>query len=203
MIDRTSQNGSTTPLSRNTAPTSTPASSAAKTPAAAARTQTPGDSSSVLTDPSTYLSTLGTAGDFVRDAAKAAEVVVDASRASRPVGLFARTLGIFNRVGTKLNVVVNRVAASAPKFFRVLGKAAPIVNTAVAGIDVYRAFAEKDPAKKTKAIGYAGLSVVSTGLYLASFAFPPLAIAGLAVTAIQLGDDWLNKGRLSKFLGGL
>lgn len=203
MIDRTSNNGST-PSTAPLKKTATPAATGPTTPpATSARTQTPGDTNSVLTDPATYLSTLGTAGDFVRDAAKAAEVVVDASRAARPAGLFARAFSMFNKVGSKVNLLVNRAAASAPKFFKVLGKAAPILNVAVAGVDVYRAVVEKNPAKQAKAIGYAGLSVVSTGLYLASFAFPPLAIAGLAVTAIQLGDDWFNQGRISKFLGGL
>lgn len=201
MIDRTSTNNatSTAPLKKGTGATP-PAQPAATSPA---KPKTQGDTSNVLTDPSTYLSALGTAGDAVRDAAKAAEMVVDASRAARPVGIFARSIRLFTKIGTKMNGLINTVATSAPKFFKVLGKAAPVLNIAVAGVDVYRAFAEKDPAKKAKAIGYAGLSVVSTGLYLASFAFPPLALAGLAVTAIQMGDDWFNKGRISKFLGGL
>lgn len=204
MIDKSgkSTTPSTSPLKKGTTPAQTGAT-ATPTKGQPPNVTTPADKVNVLTDPSTYLSTLGTAGDFVRDASKAAELVVDASRAARPAGMAARAWSLFSKVGSKLNVLINRTAATAPKFFKVLGKAAPVLNVAVAGIDIGRAVAEKDPAKKQKAIGYAGLSVVSTALYLGSFAFPPLALAGLAVTAIQLGDDWFNKGKVSSFLGGL
>jgi hypothetical protein len=199
MIDKTGNTPNTSPLKKQTAPTG----SAPAKAAAVAAPAVPADKVNVLTDPSTYLSTLGTAGDFVRDAAKAAEIVADASRAARPAGILARAVSIFSKVGSKLNTVINAVATTAPKFFKVLGKAAPVLNVAVAGIDIGRAVAEKDPVKKQKAMGYAGLSVVSTALYLGSFAFPPLALVGLAVTAVQVGDDWFNKGKISSLLGGL
>jgi hypothetical protein len=127
------------------------------------------------------------------------------SAASRGVGQVAARMS--PAAGARLTRVATPVLEGTGKAVRALGRFGPIVSIPFAGYDVYKAVAEKDPAKKDGAWANAALSVGGTAmgaigaLAMATPAGVPLLIGSAVVGGFQLLDTYAFDGKCTDWLG--
>lgn len=164
-------------------------------------------------------------GRNVADGTSTAADVAETTKDIRGIG------GIFTSVGSRLprlgrlttgvadalewvatkGEAVGRVAPVAAKGFGALAKAAPILGVGMAGLDIGKAIAEKDPEKKQIYKGTAAFSTFSSaagigGTALLATPLAPLGVgliaAGIAASVVSFVDTSFLGGRISKVVGG-
>lgn len=106
---------------------------------------------------------------------------------------------------------IGRVAPVAAKGFGALAKVAPILGVGMAGLDIGKAIAEKDPEKKQIYKGTAAFSTFSSvaGIGGTALLATPLAPVGavliglgIAASVVSFVDTSFLGGRISKVVGG-
>lgn len=153
-------------------------------------------------------------GDVLKDVATYGTVV-------REVGSKASFLSrLFEPVARLLDGAAN-VASKVPGLMPAcsfLGKVAPVLGIAVAGLDITRAALEPDPVKKQRYQGQAVMSSVGalagvvafagfTGAAIFGVAVAPVAIpiaigVGITLGLVSVADEFLNGGKIASAIGG-